>query len=148
MCAARGGWWTGPHEAVAAEAPLHHARLGHRRERARGRGRVVLPRLPPCPRIPGRPPPPAPAPPAPGRAARRRAHRQAAARPGKLPDDEVPEGIMAFGHAINGLPARVNGLVESQRRFVADAAHELRTPLAALSLQAQNVDGAESLEAA
>jgi two-component system OmpR family sensor kinase len=33
-----------------------------------------------------------------------------------------------------------------QRRFVADAAHELRTPLTALSLQAQNLDKAATLE--
>jgi hypothetical protein len=38
--------------------------------------------------------------------------------------------------AINRLLARVQGAMTAQRRFVADAAHELRTPLAALSLQA------------
>ena len=33
-----------------------------------------------------------------------------------------------------------------QRRFVADAAHELRSPLSAVAVQAQNIANAESLE--
>lgn len=39
--------------------------------------------------------------------------------------------------ALNQLMARVNDSVERERRFLADAAHELRTPLAVLKLQAQ-----------
>lgn len=39
--------------------------------------------------------------------------------------------------ALNALMARVNDSVERERRFLADAAHELRTPLAVLKLQAQ-----------
>ncbi|BDU72039.1 sensor histidine kinase [Mesoterricola silvestris] len=38
--------------------------------------------------------------------------------------------------ALNRHMARVSGLIESQRRFVADAAHSLRTPLAVLGAQA------------
>ena len=37
--------------------------------------------------------------------------------------------------------------LDQQRRFIADAAHELRSPLTALSLQAENVSNAASLEA-
>jgi len=37
-------------------------------------------------------------------------------------------------------------MVTQQRRFIADAAHELRTPLTALSLQAQNLAKANSVE--
>ena len=37
--------------------------------------------------------------------------------------------------------------LDRQRRFIADAAHELRSPLTALSLQAENVSNATSLEA-
>jgi two-component system OmpR family sensor kinase len=38
--------------------------------------------------------------------------------------------------------------VQAQRRFIADAAHELRGPLTALSIQAQNVDTAQTADAA
>jgi two-component system, OmpR family, sensor kinase len=65
-----------------------------------------------------------------------------------LSDAGIPEEIAAFVHAINRLLERVNRLMSEQRRFVADAAHELRTPLAALQLQAQNIEGAESLQEA
>ena len=34
-------------------------------------------------------------------------------------------------------------MMDQQRRFVADAAHELRTPITALSLQAENLDPAD-----
>jgi two-component system OmpR family sensor kinase len=37
--------------------------------------------------------------------------------------------------------------VQAQRRFIADAAHELRSPLTALSIQAENVDTATTPEA-
>jgi signal transduction histidine kinase len=37
--------------------------------------------------------------------------------------------------------------VEQQRRFTADAAHELRSPFTALALQAKNVEKADSLHA-
>jgi len=41
------------------------------------------------------------------------------------------------------LLARVDHSMEVQRRFVADAAHELRSPLTALSLQAERLDQAD-----
>ena len=47
--------------------------------------------------------------------------------------------------AINRLLERVNLLVTQQMCFIADAAHELRSPLTALSVQAQNLDRATSL---
>jgi two-component system OmpR family sensor kinase len=72
--------------------------------------------------------------------------RQAPDRLESLADAGVPDEIASFVHAINRLLERVNRLMAEQRRFIADAAHELRTPLAALSLQAQNVEGAGSLE--
>lgn len=66
------------------------------------------------------------------------------AQPGNLllplPDEDVPEEIASFVHAINRLLRRVSDLMTQQRRFVADAAHELRSPLAALSIQAQNLN--------
>jgi two-component system OmpR family sensor kinase len=63
-----------------------------------------------------------------------------------ISDERVPGEIASFIHAINRLLERVNRLVGEQRRFIADAAHELRTPLAALLVQVQNVESAESLE--
>ena len=54
----------------------------------------------------------------------------------------VPE-VRPFAVAINRLLARVGQSMESQRRFVADAAHELRSPLTAMSLQAERLAEAE-----
>jgi len=58
----------------------------------------------------------------------------------ELPSDKVPDEVAPFIHAINRLLQRINLMNESQRRFIADAAHELRSPLTALSLQAQNIE--------
>lgn len=44
--------------------------------------------------------------------------------------------------ALNGLFGRIAELLESERRFTADAAHELRTPIAAIRAQAQVALGA------
>lgn len=49
----------------------------------------------------------------------------------------APAEIRAMLEALNGLLARVETTLESERRFTADAAHELRTPLAALQAQLQ-----------
>jgi len=72
---------------------------------------------------------------------------QPAGQPRSLPDWGVPAEIDPFVQALNRLINRVNTLLTQQRRFVADAAHELRSPLTALSLQIQNVESAESPEA-
>lgn len=71
---------------------------------------------------------------------------QSAERPQPIADDEIPREITPFVHAINRLLERVNHLMSQQRRFIADAAHELRSPLTALSLQAQNLKNADSLK--
>jgi two-component system, OmpR family, sensor histidine kinase QseC len=67
--------------------------------------------------------------------------RQVAARdPGNLVTldaDEVPAEVMPLVENLNRLFERVAELIESERRFTADASHELRTPLAALKIQAQ-----------
>jgi two-component system OmpR family sensor kinase len=57
-----------------------------------------------------------------------------------LPTGEIPSEVAPFLHAINRLLERINQMNTSQRRFIADAAHELRSPLTALSLQAQNIE--------
>ena len=68
-------------------------------------------------------------------------------RPHTLSDRDVPAEIAPFVQAINRLLERVSSLMAQQRRFVADAAHELRSPLTAISVQVQNVKNADSLEA-
>ena len=61
---------------------------------------------------------------------RRRWHRSTK-RP-RLPSEIVP-----LRTALNALIRRVAEAFDNERRFTADAAHELRTPLAALKVQAQ-----------
>ena len=60
-----------------------------------------------------------------------------------LPPTQVPTEIHAFTHSISQLLLRLGQSMEIQRRFVADAAHELRSPLTALTLQVDAVDDAD-----
>jgi len=61
------------------------------------------------------------------------------------PIDErhLPTEVRPFVRAINRLLLRVTQSMTTQRRFVADAAHELRSPLTALSLQAERLASVE-----
>ncbi len=58
-------------------------------------------------------------------------------RLGPVTPTRAPEEIRTLLDALNGLFGRVGLAMENERRFTADAAHELRTPLAALTTQAQ-----------
>jgi two-component system OmpR family sensor kinase len=58
-------------------------------------------------------------------------------------DEKLPSEIRPFVVAINRLLSRVASSVAAQRRFIADAAHELRSPMTALSLQAERLASAE-----
>ena len=51
--------------------------------------------------------------------------------------DGAPSEMTPMLEALNGLFRRIADLMESERRFTADAAHELRTPIAAIRAQAQ-----------
>jgi len=83
---------------------------------------------------------------APVRALAQVADAQSEERPAALPVAKVPDEIAPFVQSINRLLERINRMIEQQRRFIADAAHELRTPLTALSVQAQNLRQAGSVE--
>lgn len=65
-----------------------------------------------------------------------------------LPLADTPKELHPFIAFINGLLERMKLMMDQQRRFVADAAHELRTPITALSLQADNLDPADLPEQA
>jgi two-component system OmpR family sensor kinase len=52
-------------------------------------------------------------------------------------DGQVPVEIRPLVDALNDLLQRLNAASQAQRTFIADAAHELRSPLAALKLQLQ-----------
>ena len=62
----------------------------------------------------------------------------------KLPEIGVPEEIKPFVVSINSLMQRLGEVLQQQRRFIADAAHELRSPLTALTLQAENLEHGDS----
>ncbi|MGQ7956695.1 ATP-binding protein [Pseudomonas sp. SP16.1] len=71
--------------------------------------------------------------------------RMAAAIRGRAPDNlaplmfpSLPSELEPMAAAINRLLLQVNQLLEQEKRFIADAAHELRTPLAVLRIHAQN----------
>lgn len=71
-------------------------------------------------------------------------HRLGQALSARQPDDlraidmagAAPEMMPAL-NALNDLFKRIEALIASERRFTADAAHELRTPIAAIRTQAQ-----------
>lgn len=57
-----------------------------------------------------------------------------------LPEQEVPIEVLPLVQSLNGLLDRLGQALSNQRAFVADAAHELRSPLTALQLQMQLVE--------
>jgi two-component system, OmpR family, sensor kinase len=58
---------------------------------------------------------------------------------GELPTKDIPSEISPLVVAVNTLLTRLRDAFASQRRFVQDAAHELRTPITAMTLQLENL---------
>src|SRR6185295_14601412 len=60
----------------------------------------------------------------------------------------LPDEVAPLVHELNRLLARVDTALTAQRAFIADAAHELRSPLTAVRLQIQLLDRATDEAAA
>jgi len=58
------------------------------------------------------------------------------------PDPGAPSEIAALGATMNTMAQRLERLLAEHREFVADASHQLRTPLTALRLRLENMQGA------
>jgi two-component system OmpR family sensor kinase len=63
-----------------------------------------------------------------------------------LPTAGVPSELLPLIQQINALLERLDNSLDAQRRFLADAAHELRSPVSALALQAQLAQRAQTAQ--
>jgi two-component system, OmpR family, sensor kinase len=61
-----------------------------------------------------------------------------------LPERPLPEEVAPMVSELNGLLARLREALDKQKRFTADAAHELRSPLTALQIQLDMLSRARS----
>ena len=60
--------------------------------------------------------------------------------------DNFPKEILPFSNAINELLIKAQDDINTQKRFIADASHELRSPLTAISLQVQRLQAQNDLD--
>ncbi len=64
----------------------------------------------------------------------------------RLDSSDGPKELRQVAHTFNRMAAQLDDLIDSQTRFVADAAHQLRTPLTALRLRLENLDAGDDLD--
>jgi signal transduction histidine kinase len=58
----------------------------------------------------------------------------------RAPEHEGPQEVRSLAAVFNDTVTRVSQLLDSQRQFVEDASHQLRTPLTALRLRLENLE--------
>lgn len=58
-------------------------------------------------------------------------------------DDDAPVEVRDLGEAMNTMARRLDDLITSQRAFIGDASHQLRTPLTALRLRLENLEASQ-----
>ncbi|MQB10046.1 sensor histidine kinase [Agrobacterium sp. ICMP 6402] len=57
----------------------------------------------------------------------------------RLPDGDIPREVQPLVHAVNGALKRLDDGNERHKRFILDAAHELRTPVAILQTRVETL---------
>ena len=62
-----------------------------------------------------------------------------------IPETQVFSEVKALTDTINHLLEKLSAAIHSQQRFIANAAHQLRTPLAGLKLQAERAQREENI---
>jgi len=62
-----------------------------------------------------------------------------------IPESDVFTEVRALTDTINNLLEKLSAAINSQQRFIANAAHQLRTPLAGLKLQAERAQREEDI---
>ncbi|WP_211946051.1 sensor histidine kinase [Cupriavidus yeoncheonensis] len=75
-------------------------------------------------------------------------NRQTARSLAALDETQVPAEVAPLIRGLNALLSRLRDALDAQRKFIADAAHQLRTPLTAVKLHADRAMEADSLEVA
>jgi signal transduction histidine kinase len=60
----------------------------------------------------------------------------------RVPDNTGPAELRVLAAQFNDMVERLDALIGAQKRFVADASHQLRTPLTALRLRIENLESA------
>ncbi len=64
----------------------------------------------------------------------------------RVPGQNGTPELTSLGDTFNEMAARIESLVDAQRSFVADASHQLRTPLTAMRLRLENLADTASAE--